>query len=166
MSLLLARQHVVVAGRRDVGDHHAVFDALLEIDVLVERDVRPVVDELDLRVRRADTVDAAEALDDADRVPVDVVVDQIVAILKVLAFGDAVRADEDVDLAGLVRQDQMLFLRPRREQREQGLEVVALLQRALRASEPVTMPQCRPCDWRKVRRQVGRRGSSPCPQRP
>ena len=62
----------------------------------------------------------------------NVVVDQIVAVLKVLPLGDAVRSDKDIDLAGFVRQDQMLFLRPRREQRQQGLKVVALLQRALR----------------------------------
>ena len=42
-----AVEGVVVAGGRDVGDHHSVFDAFLEVDVLVERDVGPVVDELD-----------------------------------------------------------------------------------------------------------------------
>ena len=52
-----------------------------------------------LRIGRADAVDAAEALDDAHRVPVDVVVDEVVAVLKVLAFGDAVGADQQVDFA-------------------------------------------------------------------
>ena len=68
-------ERIVVAGGGDVGDDHAVFDALLEVDVFVERDVGPVVHELDAAVRRADAVDATKALDDADRVPVDVVVD-------------------------------------------------------------------------------------------
>ena len=81
-------EDVVVADGGEVGDHHAVLDAFLEVDVLVERDVRPEVDELDLGVGRADAVDAAEALDDADRVPVDVVVDQVVAVLEVLTLGD------------------------------------------------------------------------------
>ena len=40
-----------------------------------------------------------------DGVPVDVVVDEVVAVLKVLTFGDAVGADENVDLARLVRKD-------------------------------------------------------------
>jgi hypothetical protein len=52
-----------------------------------------------IAVLAADPVDTAEALDDAHRVPVNVVVHQQVAVLQVLAFGDAVGGDEDVDLA-------------------------------------------------------------------
>ena len=66
-------------------------------------------------VAGADAVDAAEALDDAHRVPVDVVVDQVVAVLKVLALGDAVGGDQDVDLAGRGRVDHGAFLGERRE---------------------------------------------------
>src|SRR5690606_2475559 len=47
------------------------------------------------------------ALDDADRVPMDVVVDQEVAVLKVLALGNTVGCDQEVDLALLAQ-----FLRP------------------------------------------------------
>ena len=43
----------------------------------------------------ANAVDAPEALDDPDRIPVDVVVYEVIAVLKVLAFGDAVRGDEE-----------------------------------------------------------------------
>ena len=82
------REHVVVGGAGEVGDDHAVLDALLEVDVLVQGDVGPEVHELDLRVGRADAVDAAESLDDPHRVPVDVVVDQVVAVLEVLALAD------------------------------------------------------------------------------
>jgi hypothetical protein len=39
-------------------------------------------------------VNPTEALDDADRVPVNVVVDEPVAVLKVLAFRDAVGSYE------------------------------------------------------------------------
>ena len=56
----------------------------------------------------------------------DVVVDQVVAVLQVLAFGDAVGADQDVDFAGLVWIDRCLFLGTRREQGQQTLEIVAL----------------------------------------
>ena len=47
------------------------------------------VDQLDAGVLRADAIHAAEALDDTHGVPVDVVVDDVVAVLQVLAFGDA-----------------------------------------------------------------------------
>ena len=80
-----------------VHQRHAGFDALLDVEVVVEVGDGPEVDELDRVVARADAVDAAEALDDADRVPVDVVVDEQVAVLKVLAFADAVGGDEQVD---------------------------------------------------------------------
>ena len=46
----------------------------------------------------ADAVDSSEALDDAHGVPVDVVVDAVVAVLQVLPLGDAVRRDQDVDV--------------------------------------------------------------------
>src|SRR5206468_4004303 len=52
-----------------------------------------IVTELDALVRRADPVNAAEPLDDPHRVPVDVVVDDEVAVLQVLALTDAVGAD-------------------------------------------------------------------------
>ena len=105
-------EHVVVAVAGEVGDDHAVLDALLEVDVLVERDVGPEVHQLDAGVGRADAVDAAESLDDPHRVPVDVVVDEVVAVLEVLALADAVGADEHVELAGLLRHRQVALLRP------------------------------------------------------
>src|SRR3546814_10881989 len=74
---------------------------------LVQLHVRPEIDELDAGVGRADTVDTPETLDDAHRIPVDVVIHEEIAVLKVLAFGNAVRADEKVNLA-LARH----FLRP------------------------------------------------------
>src|SRR5690606_11299085 len=107
-------EHVVITGGGDVGDHHPVLHALLQVDVLVQGNVRPVVDQLDLAVGRSDAVDAAEPLDDAYRVPVDVVVDEIVAVLEVLALGDAVRCNQDVQLGRLVGYDQVLLLRARR----------------------------------------------------
>src|SRR3546814_9722032 len=77
---------------------------------LVQLHVRPEIDELDAGVGRADTVDTPETLDDAHRIPVDVVIHEEIAVLKVLAFGNAVRADEKVNLA-LARH----FLRPDRK---------------------------------------------------
>ena len=83
----LLLDEVLLAGGGDVEQHHAAAHALLEVDVLLQLHVGPEVDELDAVVGRADAVDAAEALDDAHRVPVDVVVDEPVAVLKVLALG-------------------------------------------------------------------------------
>ena len=101
LSIALGLQHVLLAGCRRVEQRHAPLHAALELDVLVERDVRPEVDQLDLGVLRSQAVDAAEALDDTHGVPVDVVVHQAVAVLQVLALGDAVRREDDVDLAEL-----------------------------------------------------------------
>jgi hypothetical protein len=42
-------------------------------------------------------VNASEALDNPDRIPVDVVVDEVIAVLEVLAFGDAIRGNEEVN---------------------------------------------------------------------
>ena len=52
-------------------------------------------------VHAADTVNAAEALNDADGIPVDVVIDEVIAVLEVLALGDAVGGDEQVNLLRL-----------------------------------------------------------------
>ena len=82
-----------MAGSRDVHRLHPVLHAVGEVDVLVEVDVRPEIDELDGCVLRADAVNAPEALDDADGIPMDVVVDHAVAVLQVLSFRNAVRAE-------------------------------------------------------------------------
>ena len=95
----LLLDEVFLAGGGDIEQHHAAADALFEVDVFLQLHVGPEVDELDALVGRADAVDAAEALDDAHRVPVDVVVDEVVAVLEVLAFGDAVGGDEQVEFA-------------------------------------------------------------------
>ena len=141
-----AVEGIVVAGGGHVGDDHAALDPLLEPDVFVQRDVRPVVDELDGCVLRADAVDAAEALDDADRVPVDVVIDEVIAVLEVLAFGDAVGGDEHVDFVLHVGQQQSFFLGYRGEEREQFLEIVPCVPSVdLGLSEPTTRAVWRPC---------------------
>ena len=95
----LVLDDVLFAGGGNVQQHHAAADALFEVDVFLQLHVGPEVDELDALVGRADAVDAAEALDDAHRVPVDVVVDDGVAVLEVLAFADAVGGDQQVDFA-------------------------------------------------------------------
>ena len=96
-SISVVLENVVLEGGGDVHEGHAGFDAVLEVDVFVEIFGGPEVDELDGVTGAANAVNASEALDDADGVPVDVVVDEVIAVLKILAFGDAVRGDEQVD---------------------------------------------------------------------
>ena len=57
----------------------------------------------------------------------DVVVDEVVAVLQVLAFGDTVGADQQIDFVRLVRQHHGFLFRARREQGEQFLKIVAAL---------------------------------------
>jgi len=52
----------------------------------------------DFGVRAADAVDAPVALNQANRIPGQIVVDDEAAVLEVLAFRENVRADENVDL--------------------------------------------------------------------
>ena len=94
-------QNVVFRRGSNVHQRHACLDPVFEVDVLVEVGRGPEVDELDFAVQAADAVDATEALDDSHRVPVDVIVDQEVAVLQVLALADAVCGNQDVDLAVL-----------------------------------------------------------------
>ena len=67
--------------------------------------------------RASDSVNAAKPLDDPDRVPVDVVIDEVIAVLEVLALGDAIGGDEQVDFAVDFGIEQILFLRARRKER-------------------------------------------------
>ena len=50
-------------------------------------------------IRRADSINAAEPLDDADGVPVNVVVDKEIAVLKVLSLTDAIGGDEEINVS-------------------------------------------------------------------
>lgn len=90
-------ENVVLKGGGDVHEGHAGLDAVLEVEVFVEVFGGTEVDELDGVTGTANSVNASEALDDPHRVPVDVVVDEVIAVLEVLAFGDAVRGDEEVN---------------------------------------------------------------------
>ncbi len=68
---------------------HACLNSVFEVDISVEIVGRPEVNQLDGFVHAPDSVDSPKSLDDANRVPVNVVVDQVVAVLKILTFGNA-----------------------------------------------------------------------------
>ncbi|MPM29594.1 hypothetical protein SDC9_76134 [bioreactor metagenome] len=63
----------------------------------------------------------------------DVVVDEVVAVLEVLALADDVGADQYVQLAGFARHGHVTLLGARGEQGHDLLEVVALPQRGVGA---------------------------------
>ena len=115
---------VIPCGRHD-RDLHAGLDPLLEPDVVVESHVRPVIDQLDALVSAAYAVNSPETLDEPHGVPVNIVVDQIIAVLKVLALRNAVGGNQHVDLVVVVRKNQMFLLRNRREQRQYRVDVHA-----------------------------------------
>ena len=126
VALLVLVDVVVIASRGHNDGVHAVLDARLEVDVVVQILVRPEVDELDDVVLGTDAVHATKALDDAHRVPVDVIVHQEIAVLKVLTFRDAIRGNEDVDiLAAQTRIDLIAVLGDGREAGEDLGKVTA-----------------------------------------
>ena len=69
------------AGGGHNGDFHAGLHTGFQVDVIVQRQIRPEVHKLDVLVSAADTVDSSKTLDNAYRVPVNVIVDQIIACL-------------------------------------------------------------------------------------
>ena len=113
----LELDNVLLASGRDVEQDHAAADAGLKVKVFIQLHIGPEVDQLDLGVGRSDPVDPAKPLDDAHRVPMDVVVDQEVAVLQVLTFGNAVCGDQEVDLS-LFRKLDGALLRPGRKRAE------------------------------------------------
>ena len=106
-------QDVVFLGGGDIHQRHTCLDPVLQVDVFVEVLRRPEIHQLHGGVDAADAVNAAKALDNAHRIPVDVIVDEVIAVLKVLPFGNTISGDEQVNF---------IFLR-------HGFHLVAVLRR-------------------------------------
>ena len=101
--MLVQVDWIVIACRCHDRNLHARLDARFQMNVLVEIDIRPEVHKLDNAVAAADAVDAAESLDDAHGIPVDVVVHKVVAVLEILPFGNAVRCNQEIDIRAIGR---------------------------------------------------------------
>ena len=125
VALLLLVDQVIVTGGGHDRDLHAGLDTAFQVDVLVQVHVRPKVDQLDTGVFAADTVDPAKPLDDAHRVPVDVIVDEVVTVLQVLALADAVGGDEDVQRTGIAGHQVLFVLGDGRKAGQHGVQVAA-----------------------------------------
>ena len=91
-------QQVIRAGRSDIHQRHARLDPIFQIDVLIEIICGPEIDEINHFIQTADPVNPAKALNNPYRVPVNIVIDQQIAILEVLAFGDTIGGDQQVNL--------------------------------------------------------------------
>ena len=53
---------------------------------------------MDDTILAADTVDTSETLDDAYGVPMDVVIDEVIAVLQILSLADAVGGYQHIDV--------------------------------------------------------------------
>ena len=56
-------------------------------------------------VSASDTVNSSEPLDNANRVPMNVIVDEIVAILQVLTFGNTIGCNQNINFIGAAGQE-------------------------------------------------------------
>ena len=74
--ILRVGEDIVLTRRRKIDQRHARFYPTLQVDVVVEIGRRPEIDHLDAVVQAADAVDTSETLDQANRIPVNVEIDQ------------------------------------------------------------------------------------------
>ena len=105
VTLLVLRQQVVIARTGEDGGLHTALYTTFQFDILVQFHIRPVVNQLNNIVSAADTIYTAETLDDADRIPMDIIVDQEITILQVLTLGNAVGGNQHINLLGGIREE-------------------------------------------------------------
>ena len=87
-------EDVILERGGDVHQRHAGLDPVLEVDVFVQVLRGPEIDQLDGAIHTANTVNAPEALDDANGIPVNVVIDKIIAVLEILPLRYAISGDK------------------------------------------------------------------------
>ena len=89
----LVIKYVVFKGGGKVHESHAGFNAVLEVDVFVQVVGGPEIDELHGMTGATDPIDATKPLNSTDGIPVDVVIDEVIAVLEILTLADAVSRD-------------------------------------------------------------------------
>ena len=124
ITLFFGRNGVVIPRTGQYGYFHAGFYASLQVDVFIQRYIRPIIHQLNHLVTATDTVNSSETLDNADGIPMDVVVYQVIAILQVLTFTDAIGSNQDVYLFLDMRIDACLLLGTWREQGQHFIEAI------------------------------------------
>ena len=114
---------IIVAGGGHDRNLHAGFHTAFQVDILVEVHIRPEVYELDMVVSASDTVNSSEPLDNAHRVPMNVIVDEVVAVLQVLTFGNTVGCNQNIKLISASGQKYGFSFGNRRETGQHCVEV-------------------------------------------
>ena len=98
IALFLGVDQVIVTGGGHDRNLHTGFHAAFQVDILVEVHIRPEVYKLNVVVFASDTVNSSEPLDNADRVPMNIVIYKIITILQVLTFGNTIGRNQNIKL--------------------------------------------------------------------
>ena len=101
---------IFLARRRHIQQYHAPLHPFGKIDVSIQILRRPEVHQLYHRILGAYAVNSPETLDNPHRIPVYIVVHQIVTILEVLPFRNAVRGYEYINFIRYIREDMFPIL--------------------------------------------------------
>ena len=128
VAFFLVRKRIVIACRCHNRHFHACLYSSFKVDIFIKSHVRPVIDKLYHIVAAAYTVYSSETLYYADRIPVDIVIYQIVAILKVLPFAYTVGRYKYIYTLCDIRKYGCFLLRYRRKQRKNCIEIKLLFQ--------------------------------------
>ena len=123
VAFFLGIDQVIVTGGGHDRNLHAGFHAAFQVDVFIKVHIRPEVYKLDMVIFTADTVNSSEPLDNANRVPMNVIVDEVVAVLQVLTFGNTVSCNQNIKLVGASGQEYSFALRNRREAGQHRVEI-------------------------------------------
>ena len=113
--LFLVTEQVIIARGGHIHDFHPGFNSGFQVDIIVKGHIRPEIHKLNNLVAASDTVNTPETLNDANRIPVNVIVDEIVAVLQVLTFRNAVGGNQNVDFRIVAGHQQLFVLGYRRE---------------------------------------------------
>ncbi len=119
---------ILADGRVDFRD--APRQGLVQAQVLVQGRLREEVVGVDVIVLRANAVHTPEALDQPHRVPVQVIVDDLVTVLQIQALGEHVGGDQRVDFGhtfqNALRSDGCVRIGLGREAGDDGVLVLVL----------------------------------------
>ena len=81
VGLFLVTEQIIIARSGHIHDFHTGFNSGFQVDIIVKGHIRPEIHKLNDLVVASDTVNTPETLNDTNRIPVNVVVDEIVAVL-------------------------------------------------------------------------------------
>ena len=86
IALFFRIDQIIITGGCHNRDLHTGLNTGLQINVLIQRQVRPEIHKLNVLVTTSNTIDPSKTLDDAHRIPVNIIVDQVITVLQILTF--------------------------------------------------------------------------------